>query len=133
MSGKNYFKTLYGYDDEIKLNDNDIPLLEQGSILLKMNNRDRFNNRSYKLDMKNNTLVASTKEFRKKQKLCNYIIKIINQKFVVVFFFQFLSFIDPLTTINEVKIGCDTDSLKSFKLKKGIDRKYNANELVSEH
>jgi hypothetical protein len=65
------YKKLYGYEDEIQLKDDDIKMLEKGMDLRKMNaKKDEFNVRHYKLDLNNNQLVASTKEFRKKEKLC---------------------------------------------------------------
>jgi hypothetical protein len=65
------YKKLYGYEDEIQLKDDDIKTLEKGMDLRKMNSKkEEFNDRHYKLDLNNNQLVASTKEFRKKEKLC---------------------------------------------------------------
>ncbi len=67
-----FYKKIYGYDDDIQLNDNDILILEKGMNLHKMNqSKEDFNKRFYRLDLKNNQLVASTKEFRKKEKSCN--------------------------------------------------------------
>jgi hypothetical protein len=67
------YKKLYGYEDEIQLKDDDIKILEKGMDLRKMNpKKDEFNDRYYKLDLNNNQLVASTKEFRKKEKLCKF-------------------------------------------------------------
>lgn len=63
------YKKLYGYEDDIHLKDDDIKLLETGTTLRKMK-KDEFNDRFYKLDLTNNQLVASTKEFRKKEKIC---------------------------------------------------------------
>jgi len=76
-----FFKNLYGYDDDIQLKDNDIATLETGMNLKKLNQaKEEFNQRFYRLDLKNNQLLASTKEFRKKEKLCKFIniIKIIS-------------------------------------------------------
>jgi hypothetical protein len=76
-----FFKNLYGYDDDIQLKDNDIATLETGMNLKKLNQaKEEFNQRFYRLDLKNNQLIASTKEFRKKEKLCKFIniIKIIS-------------------------------------------------------
>lgn len=68
------YKKLYGYEDEIQLKDDDIRVLEKGMNLRKMNpSKEEFNVRFYRLDLNNNQLVASTKEFRKKEKLCNFI------------------------------------------------------------
>lgn len=67
-----FYKKLYGYEDDIQLKDDDITTLETGMSLRKMNqSKEEFNTRFYRLDLKNNQLVASTKEFRKKEKLCN--------------------------------------------------------------
>lgn len=67
------YKKLYGYEDDIQLKDDDIKLLETGMTLKKMNRtKDEFNDRYYRLDLNNNQLVANTKEFRKKEKLCIY-------------------------------------------------------------
>jgi hypothetical protein len=66
-----FYKKFYGYEDDIQLKDDDISVLEKGMIMRKLNsNREEFNDRFYRLDMNNNQLVASTKEFRKKEKLC---------------------------------------------------------------
>ena len=63
------YKKLYGYEDDIQLKDDDIKLLETGTILRKMK-KEEFNDRFYRLDLTNNQLIASTKEFRKKEKIC---------------------------------------------------------------
>ncbi len=66
-----FYKKIYGYEDDIQLEDNDIKILQEGMFMLKMNqSKEGFNKRYYKLDLDNNQLVASTKEFRKKEKLC---------------------------------------------------------------
>ncbi len=65
-----FYKKLYGYEDDIQLKDDDITALETGTFLKKMDSKGNFNRRFYRLDLKNNQLVASTKEFRKKEKLC---------------------------------------------------------------
>ena len=66
------YKKLYGYENDIQLKDDDIKKLEGGMELRKMNQKKtEFNDRFYRLDLNNNQLVASTKEFRKKEKLCN--------------------------------------------------------------
>lgn len=68
-----FYKKLYGYEDDIQLKDDDVTTLETGMTLRKMNqSKEEFNQRFYRLDLKNNQLVASTKEFRKKEKLCNF-------------------------------------------------------------
>ncbi len=65
------YKKLYGYEDDIQLKDDDIKLLEAGMTLRKMNrSKEEFNDRFYRLDLNNNQLVANTREFRKKEKLC---------------------------------------------------------------
>ena len=67
------YKKLYGYEDDIQLRDDDIKTLETGMNLRKMRpNKQEFDDRYYKLDLNNNQLVASTKEFRMKEKLCNF-------------------------------------------------------------
>ena len=67
------YKKLYGYDDNIQLKDDDIKTLEGGMTLLKLRpNKEEFDPRTYRLDMINNQIVASTKEFNKKQKICKY-------------------------------------------------------------
>ena len=65
-----FYKKLYGYEDDIQLRDDDITTLETGTFLKKMDPKGNFNHRFYRLDLKNNQIVASTKEFRKKEKLC---------------------------------------------------------------
>jgi len=66
-----FFKNLYGYDDDIQLKDDDIKTLETGMTLSKLHQvKEEFNSRFYRLDLKNNQLIASTKEFRKTEKLC---------------------------------------------------------------
>ena len=68
-----FYKKIYGYEDDIQLEDNDIKILQEGMFMLKMNqSKEGFNKRYYKLDLDNNQLVASTKEFRKKEKLCKF-------------------------------------------------------------
>lgn len=68
-----FYKKFYGYEDEIQLKDDDIKLLENGMPLLKMKaNKEQFNNRYYRLDLNNYQLIASTKEFGKKEKICIY-------------------------------------------------------------
>jgi len=68
------YKKLYGYDDNIQLKDDDIKTLEAGMTLLKMRpKKDEFDYRTYRLDMINNQIVASTKEFNKKQKICKFL------------------------------------------------------------
>jgi hypothetical protein len=68
-----FYRKLYGYEDNIQLQDDDIKTLETGMQLRKMNpNKDEFNDRFYRLDLNNYQLVANTKEFRKKEKICNY-------------------------------------------------------------
>jgi hypothetical protein len=67
----NFYKKHYGYEDGIQLKDDDIKVLEGGMTLRKMNPlKEEFNDRFYQLDLVNNQLVASTKEFRKKEKYC---------------------------------------------------------------
>jgi hypothetical protein len=69
-----FYKKIYGYEDDIQLHDEDIKILEEGMFLEKMNQtKEDFNKRFYRLDLNNNQLVASTKEFRKKEKTCEYI------------------------------------------------------------
>ncbi len=69
-----FYKKIYGYEDDIQLKDNDINILEKGMNLFKMSQSKKdFNKRFYRLDLNNNQLVASTKEFRKKQKSCNFL------------------------------------------------------------
>ena len=66
-----FYKKFYGYENDIHLKDDDISVLETGMFLKKMNRwKESFNQRFYRLDLKNNQLVASTKEFRKKEKIC---------------------------------------------------------------
>ena len=66
-----FYKKLYGYEDDIQLKDDDIKLLEAGTVLRKMKlNKEEFNDRFYRLDLNNYQLIASTKEFRKKEKIC---------------------------------------------------------------
>ena len=56
--------------------DNESKLIEQGMILNKLNNkRKKFEEVFYKLDLVNFQLVASTKEFGRKQKYCKNDIK----------------------------------------------------------
>ena len=69
-----FYRKLYGYEDDIQLKDDDIKTLESGMNLLKMDtSKEEFNTRFYRLDLSNNQLIASTKEFRKKEKICNKI------------------------------------------------------------
>ena len=50
-----FYKKLYGYEDDIQLKDDDIKLLETGMMLLKMKaNKEQFNQRFYRLDLNNN-------------------------------------------------------------------------------
>lgn len=66
-----FYKKLYGYEDDIQLKDDDIKLLETGTVLRKMKaNKEEFNDRFYRLDLNNYQLIASTREFRKKEKIC---------------------------------------------------------------
>lgn len=66
-----FYKKIYGYEDDIQLQDDDIKILESGMYLQKMNqSKEDFNKRLYRLDLINNQLVATTKEFRKKEKAC---------------------------------------------------------------
>ena len=61
-----FYKKLYGYEDDIQLKDDDIRLLEAGMTLRKMKTlKEEFNDRFYRLDLNSNCIVASTKEFRK--------------------------------------------------------------------
>ena len=67
-----FFKKLYGYEDNIQLKDDDIQVLEKGMILKKLNPEKKvFNDRYYRLDMIHNQIIASTKEFRKKDETKN--------------------------------------------------------------
>ena len=66
----NFYKKHYGYEDDIQLKDDDIKVLEAGMTLRKMNNKEEFNDRFFRLDLLNNQLIANTKEFRKKEKYC---------------------------------------------------------------
>lgn len=67
-----FYKKLYGYEDDIQLKDDDIKLLESGMALSKMKaNKEQFNQRFYRLDLNNYQLIASTRELRKKEKICN--------------------------------------------------------------
>lgn len=69
-----FYKKLYGYEDDIQLKDDDIKLLETGMNLRKMKaNKEEFNQRFYRLDLNNYQLVASTREFRKKEKICKFL------------------------------------------------------------
>jgi hypothetical protein len=71
------YKKLYGYDDNIQLKDDDIKTLEAGVNLRKMRpNKDEFDFRTYRLDLSNNQLIASSKEFNKKEKLCKFLSRI---------------------------------------------------------
>lgn len=64
-----FYKKYYGYEDDIKLKDDDLKILEEGMLLKKLNaSKEEFNDRFYRLDSNSNQLVASTKEFRKKEK-----------------------------------------------------------------
>ena len=66
-----FYRKLYGYEDDIQLKDDDIKTLESGMNLLKMDTaKEEFNTRFYRLDLSNNHLIARTKEFRKKEKIC---------------------------------------------------------------
>ena len=66
-----FYKKIYGYEDDIQLKDDDVKILENGMYLQKMNqSKEDFNKRLYRLDLINNQLVATTKEFRKKEKAC---------------------------------------------------------------
>lgn len=66
-----FYKKHYGYEDNIKLKDDDMRILQDGMFLRKLNaNKEEFNERFYKLDFNTNELVATTKEFRKKEKKC---------------------------------------------------------------
>ncbi|RNA22069.1 1-phosphatidylinositol 4-5-bisphosphate phosphodiesterase delta-1 [Brachionus plicatilis] len=97
-----FYKKYYGYEDNIKLKDDDMRILQEGMTLKKLNaSKEEFNERFYKLDFNTNELVATTKEFRKKEK-----------KYA-------------LTTFNEVKSGCSSDDLKSFKLKNILNDRKN--------
>lgn len=101
-----FYKKLYGYEDDIQLKDDDIKVLEVGMTLRKMNSsKNSFNDRFYRLDLNNNQLVANTKEFRKTEKTY------------------------PLVSLNEVKSGCSTDDLKTYKLKKSIQDKRKSAEM----
>ena len=92
-----FYKKLYGYEDDIQLKDDDIRLLEAGMTLRKMKTlKEEFNDRFYRLDLNSNCIVASTKEFRKKEKTY------------------------ALSCINEVNSGCSSDSLKAYKLRKSM-------------
>jgi hypothetical protein len=68
-----FYKKIYGYEDAIQLQDDDIRILEKGMWLQKMNSKEELNSRFYRLDFNNSQLVASTKELRKKEKLCKFI------------------------------------------------------------
>lgn len=100
-----FYEKIYGYEDNIRIQDDDMSILESGMYLQKMTPKENFNKRFYRLDLNNNQLVASTKEFRKKEKLY------------------------PLISLNEVKIGCSSDNLKSYKLKKIGEKKKDETDL----
>ena len=52
--------------------ENDLKALETGAHLEKMHvERKKFQKRFYKLDLKNNRLIASTRQLGKKEKICN--------------------------------------------------------------
>ena len=68
-----FYKKIYGYEDAIQLQDDDIRMLEKGMWLQKMNSKEELNSRFYRLDFNNSQLVASTKELSKKEKLCKFI------------------------------------------------------------
>lgn len=78
-----FYKKLYGYEDDIQLKDDDIKLLETGMMLLKMKaNKEQFNQRFYRLDLNNNQLIASTKEFGKKEKICKIQFSFLNEYYI---------------------------------------------------
>ena len=124
------YKKLYGYVDDIQLKDDDIKLLETGTILRKMK-KEEFNDRFYRLDLTNNQLIASTKEFRKKEKICKSaksarlaLLASLNSPCC-------LCLLDPLISLNEVKTGCSSDNLKHYKLKKGFTDAKKAEDMVT--
>jgi hypothetical protein len=124
------YKKLYGYEDDIQLKDDDIKLLEAGMTLKKMNrSKEDFNDRFYRLDLNNNQLVANTKEFRKKEKLCWCFCLFIRYIFGYIYNFFEIK-LDSLVSLNEVKSGCSSDDLKTIKLKKGLIDKKKADEMV---
>ena len=67
-----FYKKIYGYENKIQLEDDDIATLQNGMILQKLNTKEELNSRFYRLDLNNNQLVANTKEFRKKEKACKF-------------------------------------------------------------
>lgn len=95
-----FYKKYYGYEDNIKLKDDDIRILQEGMTLKKLNaSKEEFNERFYKLDFNTNELVATTKEFRKKEKKCRYKFFIrkltlrskIKKRIVFIFYSLFIS------------------------------------------
>jgi hypothetical protein len=62
-------------NDLFRLNESDLSVLESGMNLIKLNPTSKEldspeNNRFFKIDLDKNELVASTKEFLKKEKIC---------------------------------------------------------------
>jgi hypothetical protein len=56
----------------IQLLENDLKALENGVSLQKMHiEKKKFKKRLYKFDFKNKKLVASTRQFGKKEKICD--------------------------------------------------------------
>lgn len=73
-----------------KLNETDVSVLEKGMNLIKMHSESADKHRFYILNTHDNKIVATTKEFMKKEKI--YL----------------------LSSINEIKRGCSTDTVKLF-------------------
>ncbi len=90
-----FYKRHYGYEDKIQLKDDDIKTLENGAVLEKLNGGE-FHERCFKLDLINNNLVASTKEFRKKEKYCKFqILCFVQLKYD--YFLSMQNIINPIT------------------------------------
>lgn len=89
-----FYKKYYGYEDNIKLKDDDMTILQDGMNLRKLNaNKEEFNERFYRLDFNTNELVATTKEFRKKEKRCKKNILQIEIFSLICIFTNYLKFL----------------------------------------
>ena len=75
----------------------------------KMNDKGDIHDRFYKLDLTNNQLIASTKEFRKKEKYYS------------------------LFNMTGIRPGCSSDNLKEYKLKQSMKDKRKSTDLVGSH
>ena len=75
---KNDENAISNKSDLFKLNESDLSVLESGMNLIKLNATSKEldsseNNRFFKIDLDKNELVASTKEFLKREKICKFV------------------------------------------------------------